>query len=176
MAIGDPFLMGVNYWPRKKAMYWWADFDAGEVREEFAMIAELGLTHVRFFLLWESFQPTPTMVSSKALADLRTVCDIAAELGLKLQPTFFTGHMSGPNWKLEDDRKSVTLSLPTEPPASIQLDAAGVEDALNKLGEFRAAMSPVIPVTYEMGQKIDAIVHPIWATETEVTLGDTVLP
>src|ERR1700712_4903403 len=83
--------------------------------------------------------------------------------------------MSGPNWKLEDDRKSVTLSLPTEPPASIQLDAAGVEDALNKLGEFRAAMSPVIPVTYEMGQKIDAIVHPIWATETEVTLGDTVL-
>ena len=99
MAIGDPFLMGINYWPRKKAMYWWADFDAGEVREEFAMIRDLGLTHVRFFLLWESFQPSPDRVSSFALRrDLRTVCDIAAELGLKLQPTFFTGHMSGPNW------------------------------------------------------------------------------
>ncbi len=98
MAIGDPFLMGINYWPRKKAMYWWADFDAGEVREEFAMIRDLGLTHIRFFLLWESFQPSPDRVSATALGDLRTVCDIAAELGLKLQPTFFTGHMSGPNW------------------------------------------------------------------------------
>ena len=98
MAIGDPFLMGINYWPRRKAMYWWAGFDAGEVREEFGMICDLGLTHVRFFLLWESFQPAPDRVDAKALADLRTVCDIAAETGLKLQPTFFTGHMSGPNW------------------------------------------------------------------------------
>ncbi|HET6251880.1 MAG TPA: hypothetical protein VFE47_29615 [Tepidisphaeraceae bacterium] len=98
MAIGDPFIMGINYWPRKKAMYWWEDFDATEVREEFSQIAALGLTHVRFFLLWESFQPTPDRVSIRSLRDLRTVCDIAAELKLKLQPTFFTGHMSGPNW------------------------------------------------------------------------------
>lgn len=97
-AISDPFLLGINYWPRKKSVHWWADFDAGEVREEFAMIRDIGLTHVRLFLLWESFQTTPTTVSPTALADLRTVCDIAAELGLKVQPTFFTGHMSGPNW------------------------------------------------------------------------------
>ena len=38
MPLGDPFLLGVNYWPRRKAMYWWAEFDAAEVREEFAMI------------------------------------------------------------------------------------------------------------------------------------------
>lgn len=98
MAIGDPFLMGVNYWPRRKAMYWWDDFDASEVREEFAMIRALGLTHVRLFLLWESFQPSPDRVSARSLGHLRTVCDIAAELSLLLQPTFFTGHMSGPNW------------------------------------------------------------------------------
>lgn len=98
MASGDPFLMGINYWPRRKAMYWWADFDAGEVREEFAMVRDIGLTHLRLFLLWESFQPEPHRVDAKAVADLRTVCDIAAETGLKLQPTFFTGHMSGPNW------------------------------------------------------------------------------
>ncbi len=98
MAIGDPFWMGVNYWPRRKAMYWWAEFDAGEVREEFAMIRDIGLTHVRFFLLWESFQPSPDRIDAKALRNLRGVCDSAADLGLKLQPTFFTGHMSGPNW------------------------------------------------------------------------------
>lgn len=98
MSVGDPFLLGINYWPRKKSVFWWEDFDAGEVRAEFAQIKEVGLKHVRFFLLWESFQPTPTTVSAKALRDLRTVCEIAAELGLLLQPTFFTGHMSGPNW------------------------------------------------------------------------------
>jgi endo-1,4-beta-mannosidase len=96
--VPEPFLLGVNYWPRAKAMTWWADFDAGEVREELAMIRELGLTHVRVFLLWESFQPRPEVVDSGALRELRTVADLAAERGLLLEPTFFTGHMSGPNW------------------------------------------------------------------------------
>ena len=95
---GEPFLLGVNYWPRSKAMTWWADFDAGEVREDFAMIREIGLGHIRVFLLWESFQPRPDEVDSTALAHLRTVADLAADIGLRLEPTFFTGHMSGPNW------------------------------------------------------------------------------
>ena len=38
----ERFLTGVNYWPRRKAMYWWADFDASEVSDEFDLIA---LTH-----------------------------------------------------------------------------------------------------------------------------------
>lgn len=97
-AESSPFLLGVNYWPRRKAMGWWSDFDAGEVREEFAMIAELGLTMVRIFLLWDDFQPTPGAVAPAPLRDLTTVCDIAAEEGLTLDITFFTGHMSGPNW------------------------------------------------------------------------------
>ena len=126
----SPFILGVNYWPRRKAMYWWSDFDAGEVREEFAMICELGLSHVRFFLLWESFQPTRKSVSATALRDLRTVCDIAADLGLLLQPTFFTGHMSGPNWapdwlldkqspRKPDERQLVSLGRPTGSPYGI---------------------------------------------------------
>jgi endo-1,4-beta-mannosidase len=79
-------------------MYWWSDFDAGEVREEFAIIRELGLNVVRFFLLWDDFQPTPNTVVPERMRDLETVCDIAAENGLGLDVTFFTGHMSGPNW------------------------------------------------------------------------------
>ena len=46
----QPFKLGVNYWPRRKAMGWWSDFDRGEVREEFALIRELGLSLVRIFL------------------------------------------------------------------------------------------------------------------------------
>ena len=94
----QPFTLGVNYWPRRKAMYWWSDFDAGEVREEFAVIKEIGMNVVRLFLLWDDFQPEPDFVNKEALANLVTVADIAAENGLGLDVTFFTGHMSGPNW------------------------------------------------------------------------------
>lgn len=94
----QPFTLGVNYWPRRKAMFWWSNFDAGEVKEEFAVIKELGMHLVRIFLLWEDWQPEPDMVSPEALAHLETVCNIAADLGLSLDVTFFTGHMSGPSW------------------------------------------------------------------------------
>jgi endo-1,4-beta-mannosidase len=98
MAVGQPFPLGVNYWPRRKAMYWWQHFERDEVAEEFDLIADLGLRLVRIFLLWQDFQPTPAEVSGAALANLETVCDVASERGLGLDVTFFTGHMSGPNW------------------------------------------------------------------------------
>ena len=94
----EPFTLGVNYWPRRKAMYWWSNFDAGEVREEFALMREIGLNMVRLFLLWDDWQPAPDQVSPECLRNLATVADIAADNGLKLNVTFFTGHMSGPNW------------------------------------------------------------------------------
>ena len=52
------FLLGINYWPRRSAMYMWERFDLGEIREDAARIAELGLDVVRFFLSWDSFQPS----------------------------------------------------------------------------------------------------------------------
>jgi endo-1,4-beta-mannosidase len=94
----ERFNLGVNYWPRRKAVYWWRDFDAGEVREEFSIIRDLGLNVVRLFPLWDEFQPEPTVVSSAALKNLITVADIAEGNGLGLDVTFFVGHMSGPNW------------------------------------------------------------------------------
>ena len=109
----DTFTLGVNYWPRKKAMYWWKDFERAEVESEFAEIAALKLQVVRIFLLWEDFQPKADRVSDRALSDLGTVLDVAHALGIKVMPTFFTGHMSGinwwPSWALtnKDDPKSV---------------------------------------------------------------------
>jgi endo-1,4-beta-mannosidase len=96
--MAQPFTLGVNYWPRRKAMSWWSQFDAAEVRDEFAIIAGIGMNVVRFFLLWDDFQPTPDRVSPEALKNLETVCDIAADRNLGIDLTFFTGHMSGPNW------------------------------------------------------------------------------
>jgi endo-1,4-beta-mannosidase len=96
--MSQPFLLGVNYWPRRKAMYCWSQFDEGEVRDEFSLIHEVGLSLVRIFLLWEDFQPEPDQISTVSLANLIKVCDIADSLNLKLDVTFFTGHMSGPSW------------------------------------------------------------------------------
>ncbi len=94
----QPFTLGVNYWPRRKAMTWWSNFDRGEVREEFAIIRAYGMTLVRIFLLWDDWQPEPDHVSRPCLDHLTAVCDAAADHGLQLDVTFFTGHMSGPNW------------------------------------------------------------------------------
>lgn len=92
------FVLGVNYWPRRKAMYWWSNFDPAEVDDEFALISDLGLYAVRIFLLWDDFQPEPNKVSKTALSNLVTVADLAVKHQLGLDVTFFTGHMSGPNW------------------------------------------------------------------------------
>jgi hypothetical protein len=63
----DRFVLGVNYWPRRSAMGWWSNFDAGEVDEDFALLADLGMDVVRVFLLWDDWQPTPDTVSPACL-------------------------------------------------------------------------------------------------------------
>ena len=62
----QPFVLGVNYWPRHKAMYWWSQFDAAEVDDDFALLQDLGLNVARIFLLWDDFQPTPESVDKTA--------------------------------------------------------------------------------------------------------------
>ncbi len=79
-------------------MGWWADFDRSEVATDFARIAAGGLDSVRLFLSWEDFQPTRHQVDWEMLERLVTVAELAAEAGLKIVPTLFTGHMSGVNW------------------------------------------------------------------------------
>ncbi len=94
----ENFTLGVNYWPRRKAMYWWSQFEAAEVQADFALMRDLGLDVARIFLLWDDFQPDPASVDKAALANLVKVADLAAQNSIGLDVTFFTGHMSGPNW------------------------------------------------------------------------------
>ncbi len=92
------FVLGTNYWPLNKAMYWWQDFDAAEVSADLGRMAAGGISHVRVFLLWEEFQPAPDTVLPAALRRLVQLADIAAEGGVFIMPTLFCGHMSGINW------------------------------------------------------------------------------
>lgn len=100
----DSFSTGINYWPIGKAMNWWKEFDAKEVAGDFARLKELGFDNVRIFLIWEDFQPQPGKMNEESLKNMGKVLDIADSTGLKVMPTFFTGHMSGinflPKWVL----------------------------------------------------------------------------
>ena len=92
------FALGVNYWPAASAMRMWQRFDADVIGSDFRRCAAAGCDTVRIFLLWEDFQPDPRSVDPSALANLRLVADRAAQAGIGLIPTLFTGHMSGVNW------------------------------------------------------------------------------
>lgn len=104
------FLVGINYWPRRSAMYMWQRFDLGEIREDFARIHGLGFRVVRFFLQWEAFQPEPDRMDAAMLRRLDAVMDALADATLLAMPSFFTGHMSGvnflPEWVLDRTRPS----------------------------------------------------------------------
>lgn len=92
------FDIGINYWPAKKAMYWWQHYDLTEVKQDFARLAAFRFHTVRIFLTWEDFQPHPDVISARALQNLVLTADCAEKFSLKLVPTFFCGHMSGVNW------------------------------------------------------------------------------
>lgn len=102
------FTLGVNYWPRRSAMYMWERFDVGELREDFARIRSLGLAVVRFFIMWDDFQPAPDRMDETMLRRFDDFMNALAGAGLKGMPTFFTGHMSGvnylPEWLLDKAR------------------------------------------------------------------------
>ncbi len=92
------FLTGINYWPRQTAMEMWSAYDPIAIDEDLARIAELGLDAVRFFLLWEAFQPAADTVAEDAFTCLESFLDRARAHGLRTMPTLFCGHMSGVNW------------------------------------------------------------------------------
>jgi hypothetical protein len=83
--------------------------------------------------------------------------------------------MAGPNWKLEDDHKHVTLTLPTEPPTQIVFTTETIEDILKTLGMFRGSMKPEIPKTFAQGQLVQAVADPAWVTEADIMFGSSLL-
>jgi len=65
-----PFILGVNYWPQRTAMFMWREFDKAVMDQDVAIISGLGLSCIRIHLLWEDFQPTPKTVPAAMLERL----------------------------------------------------------------------------------------------------------
>jgi endo-1,4-beta-mannosidase len=105
--VSTPFELGVNYWPRRRAMWMWKELDLAEVRDEMAHIRALGFDVVRFFALTEDFLPAPMTVARAQVDALVAVARAAADAGLRSVPTLVTINMSGrmwwPAWMVERD-------------------------------------------------------------------------
>src|SRR4051812_2682887 len=103
------FELGVNYWPRRSAMYMWREPDIGEVREEMAHIADIGFDVVRIFALTQDFLPQIGVVDAAMVARLVQVVRAAKDAGLKVVPTLVVINMSGrmwwPQWMLDSAGK-----------------------------------------------------------------------
>jgi hypothetical protein len=91
----EEFLLGATYWPRSKGLTWWRRHDRGEVREELAQAAALGLNAVRLHLLWEAFQPRLDRVAAAPMQALEQTLDAAQESGLQVIATLFAGAVGG---------------------------------------------------------------------------------
>ena len=53
----------------------------------------------------------------------------------------------------EDDRETVTITLPTTPPVTLKLDAPALEALLGKLADLRAHMLPEVPGRFRRGSR-----------------------
>ncbi|MEP6857590.1 MAG: hypothetical protein ABI994_04325 [Gemmatimonadales bacterium] len=129
------FELGVNYWPRRSAMYMWRELDIGEVREEMAQIAAIGFDVVRLFTLAQDFLPRPLCVAGDMIANLGQVVRAAKDAGLKIVPTLIVINMSGkfwwPEWMLDAQGRPSDLFAD---PTILRTQAMLVETCARALG------------------------------------------
>jgi endo-1,4-beta-mannosidase len=111
------FELGINYWPKRSAMWMWREFDIGEVRDDMAQIANIGFGVVRFFAMTRDFLPAPMTVAPQMIRRLEQVAVAARDAGLKSMPTLVTINMSGrfwwPQWMI--DSAGVPANLFSDP-------------------------------------------------------------
>lgn len=149
----SPLRFGVNYTPSGDWMHAWLALRPDDVRRDFAQIAELGMDHVRVFPLWPLLQPNRTLIRDRALDDVRTVVDIAAEFDLDASVDVIQGHLSSfdfiPSWLFSwHDR-----NMFTHPDA-----IAGQVELVSRLGERLADAGNFLGLTLgnELNQFSDA--------------------
>ncbi|MBP0458850.1 glycoside hydrolase 5 family protein [Streptomyces montanisoli] len=85
---------GVNYTPSQGWFHHWLDFDLDAVRTDLDAIAALGLDHIRVFPVWPYFQPNRTLIRPRAVEQLVSLADAAAERGLDVNVDGLQGHLS----------------------------------------------------------------------------------
>lgn len=84
----------------------WQQFDAGEIREDFARIAELGLDTVRVFLRWDDFAPERERTDPAMLDRFTRLAGLVREAGLRIMPVVLGAEVAGvpflPDWARDE--------------------------------------------------------------------------
>ncbi len=113
------FFTGINYWGSKHAINMWNEFDAASIENDFRLLKDTGITHLRVFPLWSVFQPLHALygpkdiyeytfgedplpdtaagragVSEEACEKFDILCQLAEKYQMKLVVALITGHMS----------------------------------------------------------------------------------
>ena len=150
------FELGVNYWPRRRAMYMWRELDLGEVHDDMAHIASMGFDVVRVFVLLEDFLPGPLTISTPMVERLVAVSRSAKDAGLAIVPTLIVLNMSGHIWwpPWMRDARGTPLSLYTD---------AGVLDSQELLVETcaRALAGDDAIRAFDLANEIDDAQRPL---------------
>lgn len=113
------FFTGINYWGSESAINMWEDFDIKSIENDFKVMKDAGITHLRIFPLWSVFQPLKALygpsevyeygfgeekrpdtpagragVSKDACEKFEAFCALADKYDFKLVVGLITGHMS----------------------------------------------------------------------------------
>ncbi|MFC7614533.1 hypothetical protein ACFQV2_14365 [Actinokineospora soli] len=137
-----PLRLGANYVPSTGWFYGWLDFDPDATRRDLADLAGIGLDHVRVFPIWPWVQPNRGLVRLRAVDDLLTLIDIAAEFDLGVAVDLLQGHLSSfdflPSWVLTWHQRSLFTDATAR---------AGVADYAARLSAAVASRSNVFAIT-----------------------------
>src|SRR5215475_2778794 len=99
----------------------------------------------------------------------------AAPVGTLPLVSFGERAMAGIDWKLEQDRRAITITFPTDPGLRLTLSVERVDEVLRILGFLRSHMEPEIERQFAPAQKAEGISHPIWMTEPDALGGESLL-
>jgi hypothetical protein len=123
------FSVGVTYWPTRQGTAMWQRFDAGEIREDFARIAALGLDTVRVFLRWDDFAPEPTRTDPVMLDRFTKLVNLVRDAGLRIMPVLLGAEVAGvpflPRWARDERHPDHAGNIYSGPLLDAQVRYAG---------------------------------------------------
>lgn len=83
--------MGAHWVPAKSAMQWPVQWDPKDIDADFAKMAQLGYSIVRFDMLWAWFEPRPGDYNPQAFQQLDYLISLAHKYRIYLHPSLFIG-------------------------------------------------------------------------------------
>jgi hypothetical protein len=70
-----------------------------------------------------------------------------------------------PTLSLSDDRKTMLIEFPGDPPVTLACDAGSVDALLRAVSQLRSQMTPPYPEIYAPSPRFEGIANPRWYTE-----------